>query len=174
MVPFVWLFGLLVFGAVPAADSAPMTRCTVAAAFGGDCEKLLLQHLDTAENNVRIAIYTFTRDTIADKLVELLGRGVDVRLKVDAEQAKIEGMGRHVNRLRRHGAKIDAITNPKAFYPVHMHHKFVVVDRRTVLTGSYNWTSNASENNWENLVVIDSALIASEFLREWDGIRDRK
>ena len=34
-----------------------------------------------------------------------------------------------------------------------MHHKFCVIDRSTVITGSYNWSFRAQENE-ENITVI--------------------
>ena len=53
-----------------------------------------------------------------------------------------------------------------------MHHKFAVVDGDVVATGSYNWTNNADFNNDENLVILHSEAVASdyaaEFLRVWD------
>ena len=37
-----------------------------------------------------------------------------------------------------------------------MHNKFAVIDDEIVLTGSFNWTSAAANNNQENLVVVDN------------------
>ena len=48
-----------------------------------------------------------------------------------------------------------------------MHHKFMVVDNKTVLTGSYNYTTYASTLNNENLIVISSKDTAESFLKEW-------
>jgi phosphatidylserine/phosphatidylglycerophosphate/cardiolipin synthase-like enzyme len=45
-------------------------------------------------------------------------------------------------------------------------HKYVVVDRRIVAVGSYDWTATAADNN-EDLVVIDEPGVASAFAINW-------
>jgi phosphatidylserine/phosphatidylglycerophosphate/cardiolipin synthase-like enzyme len=54
-----------------------------------------------------------------------------------------------------------------------MHQKFAVVDRKTVLTGSYNWTHSADSLNDENLLLFrDAGPLAEDyrkaFLRMWE------
>jgi len=34
-----------------------------------------------------------------------------------------------------------------------MHNKFCVIDSKTVVTGSYNWTKKA-QSNYENITII--------------------
>ena len=52
------------------------------------------------------------------------------------------------------------------------HNKVVVVDGRTVVTGSFNLLANAADSNDENLLVIESKAVggqyAAEFARLWD------
>jgi phosphatidylserine/phosphatidylglycerophosphate/cardiolipin synthase-like enzyme len=53
-----------------------------------------------------------------------------------------------------------------------MHHKFALLDRRTVLIGSYNWTLESEEQNFEGLVVLSDpeavAVYQSEFAALWN------
>jgi phosphatidylserine/phosphatidylglycerophosphate/cardiolipin synthase-like enzyme len=57
-----------------------------------------------------------------------------------------------------------------------MHHKFVIFDGRAVTTGSYNWTLESEEENYENLLVLDDPRQVESFRREfealWDGARE--
>jgi len=55
-----------------------------------------------------------------------------------------------------------------------LHHKFAVIDNRYILTGSFNWTSNAERQNRENLVVLDCAEMAEAFSAEWESIQRDK
>ena len=52
-----------------------------------------------------------------------------------------------------------------------MHHKFLIIDGRLLLTGSFNWTRQAIVGNSENLVITDHAELLSayhdEFNRLW-------
>ena len=51
-----------------------------------------------------------------------------------------------------------------------MHHKFAVIDRKTVITGSFNWSPSAAHQNDEVLLVIESPLLAAHFTREMDRL----
>ena len=57
-----------------------------------------------------------------------------------------------------------------------MHHKFAVLDD-CVLTGSFNWTKQASMSNWENLCILRDPLAVSPFAMEfqklWRAFGDR-
>jgi len=51
-----------------------------------------------------------------------------------------------------------------------LHHKIAVIDSRTVITGSHNWSASANRTNDENLLVIDSPAVAAEFKQEMDRL----
>jgi phosphatidylserine/phosphatidylglycerophosphate/cardiolipin synthase-like enzyme len=52
-----------------------------------------------------------------------------------------------------------------------MHHKFMAIDGKIVVTGSYNFSVSAEDANDENLIVLIgeeiAALYSSEFMRVW-------
>ena len=48
--------------------------------------------------------------------------------------------------------------------------QFVVIDNRTVITGSFNWSPSAAHQNDEVLLVIESPLLAAHFTREMDRL----
>ena len=62
-----------------------------------------------------------------------------------------------------------------------LHHKFAVIDNKTVITGSFNWSPAAAHTNDETLLVIHSPEVAAHFTREMNrmwrgaelGITDR-
>ncbi len=45
-----------------------------------------------------------------------------------------------------------------------------MIDKRTVITGSFNWSPSAAHQNDEVLLVIDSPLLAAHFTREMDRL----
>jgi phosphatidylserine/phosphatidylglycerophosphate/cardiolipin synthase-like enzyme len=51
-----------------------------------------------------------------------------------------------------------------------MHHKVIIVDRRIVVFGSYNFTGAASDSNDENVVIIHDADFASHFVTEFERL----
>jgi phosphatidylserine/phosphatidylglycerophosphate/cardiolipin synthase-like enzyme len=48
------------------------------------------------------------------------------------------------------------------------HHKVLIIDRQIVVTGSFNFSKNADEGNDENVIVVQNAEIAAEYLKEFD------
>jgi hypothetical protein len=79
--------------------------------------------------------------------------------------SRLEGTGTYTP-LREAGVEVIEDQN-NAF----MHHKFFVIDNRTVITGSYNPTKHANEENDENIVIIHNGTIAElyavEFKKMW-------
>jgi phosphatidylserine/phosphatidylglycerophosphate/cardiolipin synthase-like enzyme len=47
------------------------------------------------------------------------------------------------------------------------HNKIMIIDRETVITGSFNFTKAAEEKNAENLLVIKSRELAKDYMDNW-------
>ena len=43
----------------------------------------------------------------------------------------------------------------------------MVIDGETVITGSFNFTKAAEENNAENLLVIKDRKLAERYIKNW-------
>ena len=48
-----------------------------------------------------------------------------------------------------------------------MHNKFCIIDHKTVITGSYNWTRKAKTNDENITVTKDSPELATDFVTEF-------
>ena len=58
-----------------------------------------------------------------------------------------------------------------------MHNKFTLVDRNVpdsamLMTGSFNYTITAAEQNRENVIVTNDAYLVGEYGKEFDSIWD--
>jgi phosphatidylserine/phosphatidylglycerophosphate/cardiolipin synthase-like enzyme len=49
------------------------------------------------------------------------------------------------------------------------HHKVIVIDGETVLTGSFNFTKAAPEKNAENLLIIRDPALAAQYTANWQA-----
>ena len=115
----------------------------------------------TARRHVDVCVFTITDDRVSDAILEAHRRGVAVRIVTDDDKAGDRGSD--VDRLRRGGIPV---RTDRSEY--HMHHKFAVFDRKTLVTGSYNWTRGASRYNAENFVVTGERALVDDFLRHFD------
>ena len=114
--------------------------------------------------SVYIAVYSFTNRKIAWAVVDAYRRGVNIKVILDKGQAKVR-FGKY-NFFLKKGIPI-MLDNDGGL----MHHKFAVIDNKTVITGSYNWTRNAELRNRENAIIIHSRQVAEiyteEFFKLW-------
>jgi phosphatidylserine/phosphatidylglycerophosphate/cardiolipin synthase-like enzyme len=46
----------------------------------------------------------------------------------------------------------------------------MIMDKKTVLTGSYNWTRNAAIYNQENIISLTDSEIAQRFQEEFNRL----
>jgi phosphatidylserine/phosphatidylglycerophosphate/cardiolipin synthase-like enzyme len=54
-----------------------------------------------------------------------------------------------------------------------MHHKFMVIDAKSVQLGSFNYSAAAVDKNAENVLLLkDVPGIASRYLEEWNRLWD--
>ena len=153
------------------ADLTGAAAPQVDAAFDEQCEHLLLREVPKARRELLVAAYLITHPAIVTALCNAAERKVVVTLKYDERQADYEGMKKALEKLRKAGVICTGIRFSSSF--AQMHDKFIVIDRQRVLTGSFNYTTTASKENCENLVLIVSPKIAEEFAGAFGRIRAR-
>ena len=131
--------------------------------------KLLLEELSSARKSIRIMAFSFTDQEIADKLAELAKKGIHVECLFDYGQANSKFS--RSSYLRGCGIRIAMSPNRSG----KMHHKVIIIDDETVITGSYNYSKNAEVSNDENILVIKNDKIASRYVKEfkrcWKGTK---
>lgn len=116
---------------------------------GGGCEKRIVSEIESAEKSVFVQMYMFTSRPIADALVKAKKHGVDVKVILDASQEKM-AYGRWPV-MQKGGVKVFFDRDHEI-----ANSKIILIDDRTIITGSYNFTKAAEEKNAENVVVIEN------------------
>ena len=127
------------------------------------CDVLLVSLINRANRSVYVAVYSFTRDSLATALIYAKERGVEVRVVIERERAYEQGS--EYSRLKSAGVDVRLDGNPNL-----MHHKFIVIDENIVVTGSYNWTTAAEDMNDENIVIIVDQYVALWFKQEFERV----
>lgn len=149
-------------------NQLPPSQVSVVAYFcpDDDCDDVLIEKIDNAQDSVHIAIYSFTLENVRDALIRAKARGVDIRVVFDKQQAGSQYSMYDNLKALKFDVKLDGNSD-------YMHNKFAVIDDKIVVTGSYNWSKHATDGNDENFVVITSDFIAAlyeqEFQELWDA-----
>ena len=125
------------------------------------CDTIMAE-LSKARKTVDVMAFSFTGAELAGKLRELCGRGVRVRCLFDYGQSKNKASRDEY--LQKIGARVYYSPNRKG----KMHHKVFIIDGKTVITGSYNFSKNAESKNDENILILRSERIATLYTEEMD------
>ncbi|HDI82703.1 hypothetical protein DRQ17_04710 [bacterium] len=132
----------------------------------GGCKDAVLKEINSAKRSVQVAVYLLTDREISNALLNAKERGVDVKVVLDGEQADEISYSKHIY-LKKHGVDVRLVYPGKSGKGI-MHHKFAVIDKKTLLTGSFNWTPTADRYNHENLLVIKkNKKLLKKFLAEF-------
>ena len=123
----------------------------------------IIDLINEAYNQLDICVFTISDDCISSAIVDAMKNGVAVRIISD--NFKVKDKGSDILDLSRVGipVKLDTSTN-------HMHHKFMIIDKKIVVTGSYNWTRSAALFNQENIISTDDELVISKFSNEFEKL----
>jgi phosphatidylserine/phosphatidylglycerophosphate/cardiolipin synthase-like enzyme len=113
----------------------------------GGCTEALVRELAAAKHEVLVLAYSFTSRPIAQALVEAKLRGVHIDIVLDHSNEHEPYSDLHFFLEQGVVPLID---------PHHAiaHNKVMVIDGRTVVTGSFNFTQHAESDNAENLLVL--------------------
>src|SRR5206468_7941378 len=126
----------------------------------------IVQEINQTLSAIDIAMYSFTRDEIVDALIAAKNRGVTIRILVDSSQA--DGTGSDIVRLEASGFLLKR-TKGGGGGGI-LHDKYAIFDGRLLVTGSYNWSTNAEENNDENAVFLRNMAVIAAFQTNFDSM----
>lgn len=128
-----------------------------------NCVHKIGQMLAATKRELDICVFTITDDRIRREIVNAHERGVAVRILTDDE--KSQDRGSDIQFMKGKGIEIRF---DQSSY--HMHHKFAIFDRRSLLTGSYNWTRSAAEHNEENFLITHDKKFLKAFQNEFNRL----
>lgn len=123
-------------------------------------KEIIINEINTTKCSIDIAVAWITEPSIIKSLIELLNDKITVRiLSFDDKINSLENF----KKLYYSGAEIRLSKKL-------MHNKFCIIDNKTIISGSFNWTRKASFNN-ENITVIkeDNQLVL-DFRKEFDKL----
>lgn len=123
----------------------------------------VLERLERAQHSIRFLAFAFTSSDIAGAMIARRQAGVLVQGVFERRNAR--GTGSVLSDLRGAGATVYEDGNCYT-----MHHKVIIIDEATVITGSYNFTGRAEDTNDENLLIIDDPLLAQQYIAEFERV----
>lgn len=144
----------------------------------------LEQQLAGVQRRLDMALFVFSGQNLADALAALDQRGVRMRLLADpgfasrsfSEVLDLLAISQPDHRClleagnRPWQQALEGVGTPRLAGGDKLHHKIAVLDGRSVISGSFNWSPSAAFQNDETLLRIDSPLLAAHFEAEIDRL----
>lgn len=133
----------------PAYAEQFISTGTVDAYFSphGGCTDAIVKELNNAKTEILVQAYSFTSKPIARALIDARKRGIKIEVILDKSQ-----------RSKKYSTA-DFVAHagiPTYIDSAHAiaHNKIMIIDRITMITGSFNFTKAAEEKNAENLLIM--------------------
>lgn len=126
----------------------------------GKCTAAIVERIDNAKSEILIQAYSFTSAPIAKALINAHKRGIKVEAILDKSQKK----ERYTSATFLANAGIPTFIDSRHAIA---HNKIIILDKETVITGSFNFTKAAEEKNAENLLIAKSNELAKQYLDNW-------
>ncbi|HZZ82150.1 MAG TPA: phospholipase D family protein, partial [Gemmataceae bacterium] len=111
------------------------------------CQEAIVAELKKARHEILVQAYSFTADPLTFALVEAKKNGVIVEIVLDKSNEVDRYSDLHFFIENQMDVKIDhnhAIA----------HNKIIIIDKKVLITGSYNFTNQAENENAENLMIV--------------------
>jgi phosphatidylserine/phosphatidylglycerophosphate/cardiolipin synthase-like enzyme len=141
------------------ASNPELTTCFTP---GQDCMGMIVKAIDGAKAEILVQAYSFSAKPLISALGRAKARGVKVRVILDkADERKPDSAGSRLI-AKRILPQVDTGV-------ASAHNKVMVIDRDTVITGSFNFTTAAQKKNAENVLLIKGhPKIAAAYTKNWE------
>lgn len=129
-----------------------------------NAKEVVISTILSAKEELLIAAYSITCPDIAKAIVEKHQKGIKVAVVVDKEQNGTAQAGFNACKF----LEGEGINVRYSICYAAMHHKFIVVDKKAVQLGSFNYTSSAHMRNAESAILLtDCPDLADSYRREF-------
>jgi phosphatidylserine/phosphatidylglycerophosphate/cardiolipin synthase-like enzyme len=117
----------------------------------------------SAQSSIRFMAFSFTDYDLAKAMIDRAAEGVDTAGIYEKTGSETEGSEMKTFYCAKVPVRQDG--NPRF-----LHDKVIILDNHIVISGSFNFSSNATQNNDENVIIIDSPEIAGLYMQEFDRL----
>lgn len=128
----------------------------------GGCTAAIVQHIEKAKLSVRVLAYRLTSVPIVKAMREAHARGVKVQVVLDGSQQS----EKYSDATNFHNEGMNVLIDHDHAIA---HNKVMIIDAKTIITGSFNFSAAAEEKNSENLLIIeDHPKLAAAYLADFE------
>jgi len=141
------------------------TEVSILFASEGNVIEAVANEVLAADSDVRFMTFVFSSDSLAEAMLQKIDEGINIQGVFENRNSTASWS--QMPPLHCAGAHMRQDGNRYV-----LHHKTIIIDDDTVVTGSFNFSGNASQSNDENLMIIKNKDIAALYIEEWQRMWD--
>lgn len=135
------------------------------------CKDVIIRNIENAEHSILAAVAWFTNPEIMDALRRKADEGIVVAVIVDRGNESDTRNRDFIAKYTNMKFPVYYALNINWKFQNYMHHKFCIIDNKTVLHGTFNWTKKAEYNDEDvtedsNEATVDVFLERFKYLRK--------
>ena len=125
-------------------------------------EKKVIDAINSAKVSILVAMAWFTNETIKEALEVKRQEGLQIEIVTFRDGVNAS-----------YGVDLSTFDHKeiRGTRGGIMHNKFCVIDNQIVITGSYNWSTNAESRNDENVLITKDNISATEYSVEFRRLK---
>ena len=139
-------------------------------AYFEDIQQHILIELEKAKSSIQIAVAWFTDINLFSSLCNKANSGIAVELMLMNDEIN-NSSGINYDLLCNAGGKVWKIGDKNKPDRL-MRNKFCIIDNKTVINGSYNWTNKARQNHESITIITENIEFALQFNNEFRAIKE--
>ncbi|MDA3855922.1 MAG: phospholipase D-like domain-containing protein [Candidatus Woesearchaeota archaeon] len=129
-----------------------------------ECYEIFETSFDNAKFEIKCAFYELDELNLSEILSEKSEDDVEISLIIDNDYLLEDS----IKELSNTKVKVYSDVNRGTRYNNYMHDKFCIIDDEILITGSTNPTTNGFFKNNNNLIVLNSKSLATNYENEFD------
>lgn len=140
-------------------------------------QEILLREIENAKTSIHYLIFDHFDPIISHALKKASSRGVEV---TGVYNNPLDAEGRYLSEnfygllsgiyIDGNEEKIETSEYPKGGL---LHHKTIIIDKKVLLSGSYNYSESARDSNRELFYKTEDFYLVSEFEKEFERVKEK-
>lgn len=154
-------------------DNTPREQLTISGVqienyFGAEKEiaPIIARAVARAQNEILFLAFSFTDEQIGEAMLGRADAGVALRGVFETVGAN-SGFSYFPKMEAVQGSNVQVRLDGN---PHVMHHKVIIIDRQTVIFGSFNFSDSANRRNDENILIVHDPAFANYFAEEFETV----
>lgn len=157
---------LFFFGYAPICNNHYNIETTTTTLPNKECSMCninkIIGWLNKTKKTLDICMYMFNHELLLIAILNAHKRGVIVRIILNDDNINTSWRIGSVGILKRvkKAQHVDKL----------MHHKFIIIDHKKVISGSLNWNIQSIRANWENAFITNNCELVNSFRQEFQRL----